>query len=211
MKTDNLIYALAEDAPATPGAGRRRALALLAASAIVPALFVAFALDVRDDLSDAGSWPTLRKLVFTLLFLATAARGATLLMSPDAKLRNALVWIAAPLAAIIAFIGAEIAINGAADLGERAMGSSALQCLAAVFVLALAPLGAFIYGLRDGAAARPDIAGALAGIAAGGLAASFYALYCTDDSPLFVGVWYGLAIALVGAGGWLAGRRLLRW
>jgi hypothetical protein len=37
---------------------------------------------------------------------------------------------------------------------------------------------------------------------AGGIAATFYAAQCTDDSPLFVATWYTIAIAglaLIGA------------
>ena len=109
------------------------------------------------------------------------------------------------------FIGADIALNGGVNLGPRVMGATALQCLVSVTLLSLAPLAVFLYGLREGATTRPDIAGALAGVAAGGLAASLYALHCTDDSPLFVGVWYGLAIVLVGAAGSFAGRRVLQW
>ena len=38
-----------------------------------------------------------------------------------------------------------------------------------------------------------SLAGAIAGIAASGIAAAFYALDCADDSPLFVCTWYPLA------------------
>ncbi|MBD3765305.1 MAG: DUF1109 family protein, partial [Rhodobacterales bacterium] len=44
-----------------------------------------------------------------------------------------------------------------------------------------------------------------AGVAAG------YALHCTEDSPLFFVLWYGLGILVPTlAGAWL-GRRLLAW
>jgi hypothetical protein len=55
------------------------------------------------------------------------------------------------------------------------------------------------------------LAGAVAGLAASGIAATFYASNCTDDSPLFVLLWYPLAIAIVTAVGYVAGGRLLRW
>ncbi|MFZ5673199.1 MAG: NrsF family protein [Pseudomonadota bacterium] len=45
----------------------------------------------------------------------------------------------------------------------------------------------------------------------GGIGATLYASHCFDDSPLFVLVWYSLAIALVTAVGFFAGRHLLRW
>ncbi len=211
MNTDDLIRALAEDAPAESGAARKRALRLLAASTIVTAILLVLVFSLRTDLAGAGAWPTLRKLAVTMLLLAAGARGATILMRPDARVRDGLIWLAAPVAAIVTFIGADIALNGGVNLGPRVMGATALQCLVSVTLLSLAPLAVFLYGLREGATTRPDIAGALAGVAAGGLAASLYALHCTDDSPLFVGVWYGLAIVLVGAAGSFAGRRVLQW
>ena len=45
----------------------------------------------------------------------------------------------------------------------------------------------------------------------GGIAATFYAAHCPDDSPLFVAVWYPLAIAILTGLGALAGRFSLRW
>ncbi|MFN3892468.1 MAG: NrsF family protein [Beijerinckiaceae bacterium] len=211
MKTDDLIRALAADAPATPGAGSRRALLLLGASTLGVVALFALVFTLRPDLAGAGAWSTLRKLAFTLLLLAAGARGATALMRPDAEVREALVWFAAPLAALTAFITLDIAAHGFAGLGARAMGTMALQCLGSVALLSALPLAAFLYGLRNGASIRPGLAGAFAGAAAGGLAASLYALHCTDDSPFFVAIWYTLAVALVAIAGWLIGRRALRW
>ena len=65
--------------------------------------------------------------------------------------------------------------------------------------------------MRQGAPEKPGFAGAMAGIAASGIGATFYAANCTDDSPLFVALWYPMAIAIVAAIGYVAGRRLLRW
>jgi hypothetical protein len=55
------------------------------------------------------------------------------------------------------------------------------------------------------------LAGAVGGLLAGGLGAMLYASHCTDDSPLFVALWYVVAIALVAVVGALAGRLVLRW
>jgi hypothetical protein len=65
--------------------------------------------------------------------------------------------------------------------------------------------------MRAGAPRSPGIAGAAAGLLAGSLAATLYALHCFDDSPLFVAFWYVPAIALVMLGGAAAGSRALRW
>ena len=57
----------------------------------------------------------------------------------------------------------------------------------------------------------PSSTARLAGLVAGGAAAGVYSLHCTEDSPLFYGVWYVLAILAVAAVGALAGARVLRW
>jgi hypothetical protein len=65
--------------------------------------------------------------------------------------------------------------------------------------------------LRRGAPAKPAAAGAVAGMLAGGIAATFYAAHCTDDSPLFVATWYTIAIAGLALAGAAGARRFARW
>jgi len=65
--------------------------------------------------------------------------------------------------------------------------------------------------LRSGAPRSPGLTGALAGAAAAGIAALFYASHCPDDSPLFVATWYPLATLICMGAGALAGRRFLAW
>ncbi len=55
------------------------------------------------------------------------------------------------------------------------------------------------------------MAGSIAGLAASGIAATFYAANCTDDSALFVITWYPIAALIVTTTGYLVGRKLLRW
>jgi hypothetical protein len=78
-------------------------------------------------------------------------------------------------------------------------------------VLSVAPLVALLAAMRAGAPRSPAMAGAVAGLLAGGLGAVLYAIHCPDDSPLFVGLWYVPAIALVVLAGAAAGSRALRW
>jgi hypothetical protein len=78
-------------------------------------------------------------------------------------------------------------------------------------MLAIGPLGVFILALRNGAPFSPGLSGAVAGLAAGSIATTFYAMNCFDDSPLFVVTWYPLALGGVVLAGNLAGRRFLRW
>jgi len=64
--------------------------------------------------------------------------------------------------------------------------------------------------LRQGAPSNPGWTGATAGLAASGIAATFYAANCNDDSPLFVATWYPIAILAVSAAGCLIARRALK-
>jgi len=92
-----------------------------------------------------------------------------------------------------------------------AIGRNGLWCLSMVPALAALPLAVSLYCLRQAAPANPARAGAMAGLASGALAATVYAVHCTDDSPLFVALWYSLGVLFVSAvGAWLA-TRVARW
>jgi hypothetical protein len=91
------------------------------------------------------------------------------------------------------------------------MGSNSRLCLASITLLSVAPLVALLVALRAGAPRSPAMAGAAAGLLAGGLGAVLYAIHCPDDSPLFVALWYVPAVALVVLAGAAAGSRVLRW
>jgi hypothetical protein len=93
----------------------------------------------------------------------------------------------------------------------RLIGNNSKLCLIAIPLMSLPLLAAALIGLRHGAPTRPAASGAIAGLAAAGLAATLYASHCTDDSPLFVATWYSIATAAVAASGALAGSRVLRF
>ena len=129
---------------------------------------------------------------------AVAARSA-----PAATVSPAL--IAAPLA-LLAAVALELTAVPSQDWATRLVGSNMLDCLAFIPLMGVGPLALFILALRNAAPARPALAGAVAGLAAGGIAATLYAAHCTDNSPLFVATWYTLAIAMLTALGGLAGQ-----
>jgi hypothetical protein len=64
-------------------------------------------------------------------------------------------------------------------------------------LLSVGPLACLLTALRASAPSSPGLAGAVAGLAASGIAATFYAAHCTDDSALFVMTWYSLATLIV--------------
>lgn len=212
MRTDDLIRALAEDAPAESGAGCRRAVALLGAGAIAAAIVFALIFRLRPDMGEADALlSTAAKLSVTLTLLASAGAGALALMRPEANAGARLAALLVPASVLLTLIGLDLSQAGVAGAGARAMGSTALKCLVSVTGLSLMPFAVFIAGLRAGATTHPVAAGVLAGLAATGIGASLYALNCPEDSPLFLAAWYGAsATILSGLGAW-TGARALRW
>jgi hypothetical protein len=124
-----------------------------------------------------------------------------------------------PWAAVLGAVPALLALAAVAELlatpaqswMPHLIGNNSVYCLTLVPLLALAPLAALLLALRESAPAHPGRAGAVAGLAAAGVATVLYASHCPDDSPLFVAVWYSSAITIVVALGYVAGARLLKW
>jgi hypothetical protein len=212
MDTERLIRGLASDARlASPRLTTVFATAL-AISGVIAALAFFGMLGPRSDIALAATTPRfLFKFVVTLA-LSIAAVAASLEASrPGAPLERPLAFRAiAPLLALAA-IGVELISVAPAEWAARWIGTNAGQCLTFIPLIGIGPLAILLLALRQGAPTRPGLAGALAGLLAGGLAATFYAAHCTDDSPLFVATWYTLAIAFLTMIGALAGSRALRW
>ena len=77
--------------------------------------------------------------------------------------------------------------------------------------IALLPIAALLQAMRSGAPRRPALAGAAAGLGGGAIGAGVFALYCPNDSVLFVAIWYGLGLAIAGVLGAALGARRLAW
>lgn len=77
------------------------------------------------------------------------------------------------------------------------VGQNARFCVTLVPLFSIGPLICIFAALRKGAPTYPLLTGAVAGLAARGICATFYAANCTDDSPLFVATWYPLATPII--------------
>ncbi len=211
MKTDDLIRTLAEDndwrATAT---GAALLIALVAAAPISLAIFL-MALGVRPDFTFATHNP-----FFDLKFAVTLALAisAILVVMPLSRPGTALggrAWLfLVPVALLVAGIAFDLTMPQSTSWSERLVGTNSRVCMTAIPAMALPLLVAALIGLRQGAATRPALSGAVAGLMSGGLAATVYAAHCTDDSPLFVATWYSIGIAGLTAVGAAAGSRVLR-
>ena len=212
METDELIKALAADA-------RRSGISMtvawsstaLAAVAVAAAVFFAL-LGARPDIADAAqTFRFLFKFVVTIALAASAFALLHVLSRPEAGVRRSLPRLAVAPALLAAGVVVELAVSSPDTWSARLAGANSLVCLTYIPLIGIGPLALLLLALRHGAPSHPALAGAVAGFTAGGLAATFYAAHCTDDSPLFVATWYSIAIAMLTLLGALGGSRIARW
>ncbi len=212
MDTDQLIRSLAADNSYRPRpVGFVLALMLLAAAPVSLLLFFSM-LGVRPDVMTAMHNPFFDLKFAVTLALAAAGIASSLHLSrPEVSLAGFGWLFVIPAGLLAAGIAGEAMLPQRLPMMTRLVGSNSRICMTAIPLMSLPLLAASIVGLRHGAPSRPALAGAVAGAMSAGLAATFYASHCTDDSPLFVMTWYTLAAALVTAIGALAGARFLRY
>jgi hypothetical protein len=211
VETNDFIKLLAQDAPVRSRIGRTLALAAVGGILISGAMFFA-GIGFRDDIDNALQTSRfLFKFVFTIALATTAFSLVYHIGRPGVPLKRwSWALLIAPLL-LAAAVFTEMTVMPADSWSARMVGHNARFCLTLIPLLSIGPLACFIFALRQSAPAKPGIAGAVAGLAASGIAATFYASNCTDDSPLFVALWYPIAIALVTLVGYIAGSKLLRW
>lgn len=212
MNTNDLIKAIARDAAAPrPSLG----LLLLGAcglASVIAAIVFSTLLGPRPDFAEAAHTSRfLLKFVITATLAVTALFQVAELARPVSRSSHRVALLAIAPAILLAALLIEIATIPAAEWGARLVGTNSLICLTMIPLIGMGPLAVFLAALRYGAPTRPGLAGAACGLLAGGLAATFYAAHCFDDSPLFVATWYSLAIAILTLAGAAAGRFILRW
>lgn len=211
MRTDDLIRFLAADSTAEPPVSRRLAGALT--SGVIVALVALLAVyGIRPDLGRAlENGQVLVKNTFGLLLAAPAAGAALRAVRPAARIN---VWaralLLAPVLVGLAFLADLVVLSPSAWLAAL-IGRSTIQCLTGVAALSLPFFAVSLHALSRGAPTDPRLAGALAGLMSGGFGAAVYALHCNEDSALFYGLWYSVAILAVAGLGALIGPRVLRW
>lgn len=210
MRTDDLVEALSADAGNAGQCVERRFGLFEAGGIAIAGLIFLAAWGLRADWAQAvGSPWFLVKLAIVALFAILALPLACALARPGAQVPFRRLSLAGVVLA--GAIAADLLMLGADGWRARMVGANSLTCLASIPLLALAPLLAALAGLRHGASVSPALTGFAAGLASGALGALLYAIFCNDDSPLFVALWYSLAIVGVAALGAVLGRFILRW
>lgn len=210
MKTDELISILSNDGPPRQRLWPTLALGAVLGTLVAATLFFA-AIGFRLDIAQAVQ--TIRflfKPVVTISLAATAVLVSVKLSRPDEDFRSSSALLVAPILLACA-VGIELSVVPSGLWMSKLVGHNAGSCLTLIPLLSIGPLICFMAALRNGAPSNPGWTGATAGLAASGIAATFYAANCNDDSPLFVATWYPTAILAVSAAGYLIGRRALKW
>jgi hypothetical protein len=210
MDTNELIKVLAADArrPVVSlpvlwwrTAGLATALAAIAFAAL---------LDPRPDIVEAAETPRfLMKFVITIALASSAFGVARALLRPEENWRKPSLALAPALVLLAVII--ELLVQPPETWAPRLIGANGMACLISILLLGVGPLGILLSALRKGAPGQPVAAGAVAGLMAGGIAATFYAFHCTDDSPLFVATWYTIAVAGLAALGAAGAYQFVRW
>lgn len=212
MKTDELIRALAADR-VMPSVSVGGTLGLFLLPGIALALLIYFAfIGLRPQLVQVLDDPrVLFKIGLMGLLVFLSASLVLGLARPGIELGKPAQGLLVLPCILLLGVLIELIDVPARQWETRLIGHNALFCLCFIPLLSLAPLVSIFAALRQAAPTEPGLAGAGAGLLASGIGGFFYAMHCPDDSPLFVAIWYSLAIAIVTGSGALAGRRWLVW
>ncbi len=212
MKTAELIAALAADTPVVrPVPVIRRMLIACGVSALLAIIVLVAWLGLRP----------LDEAIVTRAFWMKAgytfALGVAgfLLVSRLARPGGRMGW--SPLVALAAFglmllfSGMEMSHTAPSQMRSVWMGHTASVCSMRILALSVPVFVGSMVVLRQFAPTRLALAGAAAGLLAGGVGATVYGLYCAESAATFVATWYTLGIAASAGLGAIIGARVLRW
>jgi hypothetical protein len=211
MRTDELIAALAADSrPVTRPAPR------LAVAMAVGGMLALFGLIIAlgspiGPVEERGIVRSLAKLSYPLAVGVIALAAALAAGRPAAPFEPRAIMLALPLFAVAIFTGVDLATAPTAAWDRMLFGSTTVRCLSAVILGSIPAFAVLAYAFRVLAPTRLPAAGFLIGLAAGGISAAAYALYCREASPAFLLATYTPAMLVPALTGGLLGSRFLRW
>lgn len=213
MKTDDLIRMLSTNVEAVDRRQMSRTIAGAGAFGAAGALgAVLIVLGGRPDMwSDEAIAFLIAKLIFAAAVTALAFVYLIRLARPGGTRGGWTALVALPFVGIVGLATISLAFAPAPHWQMMFMGDEWLECLLSIPIIAIVPFALVIWAVRQAAPTDLRRTGAFAGLVAGGLSATGYALHCTADSLPFVAIWYSGTIMLCTLAGAVLGPRLLRW
>jgi hypothetical protein len=213
MNTHDLIAALAAEASTTPPAsGMRRYTQALATGLVVSLALVLVLWGINPSLNMLAHTQAFWIKLLWLVLTCTFAAPVVLHLSRPGVTAGRGVWgIAASLVGMAVLATWQVSQVDAATGVQLMLGQSWQVCSVSIAALSIPLLAALLWMLRGMAPTRPALAGASAGLMAGGLACLVYSLHCPETAYAFLAVWYAAGMALMASIGALIGARLLRW
>jgi hypothetical protein len=213
MKTEDLISMLSTNVEVVDHrrVGRNIGMAVVAGAAVAVAT-VFFVLGPRADLTTVGTFiPSLLKVAFTVIILVPASIYLIRLTRPGGERSSSVALVALPFIAIMLLVVLSLGFASGSHWKATVLSDEWLECVISIPLIAIVPFAVIIWAVRQMAPTDLARTGAFAGLVAGCLSATGYALHCADDSVPFFALWYGGTIALCTFAGWQLGPKLLRW
>jgi hypothetical protein len=213
MKTEDLISMLSTNVEVVDHrrVGRNIGMAVVAGAAVAVAT-VFFVLGPRADLTTVGTFiPSLLKVAFTVIILVPASIYLIRLTRPGGERSSSVALVALPFIAIMLLVVLSLGFAPGSHWKATILSDEWLECVISIPLIAIVPFAVIIWAVRQMAPTDLARTGAFAGLVAGCLSATGYALHCADDSVPFFALWYGGTIALCTFAGWQLGPKLLRW
>ena len=212
MKHHDLILALTADLqPVRPHQAEREMALALGFGGVASLAALAATMGIQPGLAGPALGPFAIKAAYGLALAGIGAGAALHLARPGRAPRALAMQLTATAAGLASVAAFQLWKAGTVHWFDLASGSSWPWCSVRIMALALPILGAMLFMMQQQAPVSPRRAGAVAGLAAGGLASVIYGLACVEHSAAFVMLWYSAGIAAVSAIGWLLGPKLLRW
>jgi hypothetical protein len=213
MKTDELVTLLATGSAAVePNAVARRYALSLGWGVFGATLLMAILLGVRSDIDTAARLPMFWiKLVFPASLAIASLIAASRLSRPGVRLGGTGAAIVAPVLVVWLYAAWVLLDAPAAERPDLVMGRTWKYCLVGIPTLAVPVFVASLWAMKGLAPTRLSLAGAVAGLLSGAIAALVYALHCPEMEAPFLGVWYVAGMLIPAAAGALLGPLVLRW
>jgi hypothetical protein len=213
MKTDDLISMLSTGvAPVDPHFAAKRFQWALAGGSTLAVMLMAVLYGINPNLREAANasmfWV---KFAFAAALFLTGLLLTARVSIPGRPWRAVARSVLLPV--VMMFLLAAVMLFNAEPQARLPMilGKSWSACATRIVLVSSPMFLAVFWAMKGLAPTQLRLAGAAAGLLAGGLGSAIYALHCPELAAPFVAVWYTAGVLLTSGLGALLGPRLLRW